>query len=394
MGLTGKSYDIKASLMDYSARWYSPVNGRFTTQDTWLGVPFTPQTLNRYAYALNNPLTITDPTGHIPCEMTDTGEPLCSMNPPEDWGTPHGPGGGGGTGGGTGGGGSTPDPDPLPGEGGGIDPNQLRLQRLMQKQEDMLRASGIYPQERSSYTYYDLTIIWMFQSDNYHPRVSFQDNVQDAQRTLRIKGATTRDGLLSDIQRIEENHSREGYCQSGADNGRDPECNLWRLMQAMGPPDDQKSGETSTSSATLAMGLIGMGKKGKSFSQHTTFPEQNSVSANLAKGPGNSLTKIDNYVDLTGHRKDHILNRHRAGTGKPGKTEFPAGWSDDRILHQVSDVASDPNAIRGVGKYDSPYAIGVRDGIEIRVDFYPNNHKYAGQISTAYPTNVPAKPSN
>lgn len=112
-----------------------------------------------------------------------------------------------------------------------------------------------------------------------------------------------------------------------------------------------------------------------------------------AEGTGNSLTKIDNYVDLTGHRKDHILNRHRAGAGKPEKTEFPASWSDDRILHQVSDVASDPNAIRGVGKYDSPYAIGVRDGIEIRVDFYPNNHKYAGQISTAYPTNVPANPS-
>jgi len=112
------------------------------------------------------------------------------------------------------------------------------------------------------------------------------------------------------------------------------------------------------------------------------------------KGKGSSLTKIDTYVDLTGHRKDHILNRHRAGAGKPGKTEFPASWSDDIILHQVSDVASDPNAIRGVGKYDSPYAIGVRDGIEIRVDFYPNNHKYAGQISTAYPTNVPANSSN
>ena len=62
-------------------------------------------------------------------------------------------------------------------------------------------------------------------------------------------------------------------------------------------------------------------------------------------------------------------------------------------MHQVSDVAPDPNAVRGIGKYDSPYAIGVRDGIEIRVDFYPNNHKYAGQISTAYPTNVPANPS-
>jgi hypothetical protein len=103
--------------------------------------------------------------------------------------------------------------------------------------------------------------------------------------------------------------------------------------------------------------------------------------------------KVDDFVDLTGHRKDHILNRHRAGAGKPGKTEFPSNWSDNEILHHVSDIATDPNAVRGVGKWDSPYAVGKRDGIEIRVDFYPNNHpKYSGQISTAYPTNVKPNP--
>lgn len=98
-------------------------------------------------------------------------------------------------------------------------------------------------------------------------------------------------------------------------------------------------------------------------------------------------------VDLTGHRKDHILNRHRAGAGKPGKTEFPASWSDDKILNYVSDVATDPSSTTGLGKWDSPYAIGVREGVEIRVDFYPRNHPdYAGKISTAYPTNTPANP--
>ena len=98
-------------------------------------------------------------------------------------------------------------------------------------------------------------------------------------------------------------------------------------------------------------------------------------------------------VDLIAHRKDHILNRHRAGAGKPGKTEFPAGWSDEKILQDVSDIAKDPNAVKGVGKWDSPYVIGTRDGVEIRVDFYPKNHpKYGGQISTAYPTNVTPNP--
>lgn len=82
------------------------------------------------------------------------------------------------------------------------------------------------------------------------------------------------------------------------------------------------------------------------------------------------------------------MNRHRAGAGKPGKTEFPVNWEDEKILHHISDIATDPKAKTGLGKWDSPYAIGTRDGIEIRVDFYPNNHKYAGKISTAYPLNV------
>ena len=112
----------------------------------------------------------------------------------------------------------------------------------------------------------------------------------------------------------------------------------------------------------------------------------------LAKG-SNSLSKIDDYVDLTEHRKTHILNRHSAGAGKHGKTEFPSSWSDDRILHNISDVATDPKSITGIGKYNSPYSIGIRDDIQIRVDFYPSNHpKYSSMISTAYPINVPANP--
>ncbi len=98
-------------------------------------------------------------------------------------------------------------------------------------------------------------------------------------------------------------------------------------------------------------------------------------------------------TDLTGHRKDHILNRHRSGANKPGKTEFPAHWTDADILHHVSDVATDPASITGAGKWNSPYAIGVRDGVEIRVDFYPPSHPtYSGQISTAYPINVAPNP--
>ena len=114
--------------------------------------------------------------------------------------------------------------------------------------------------------------------------------------------------------------------------------------------------------------------------------------------PKGTLTRIDSPQDLVGSRRDHILNRHRSNAGKSGKTEFPSNWNDDRIIHQVSDIATDPKAVRGVGKWDSPYAISTRDGVEIRVDFYPDRlpsgqpHPNAGKISTAYPTNTLVNP--
>jgi hypothetical protein len=44
---------------------YSPALGRFLSPDTIVPAPGDPQSLNRYAYTLNNPLKYTDPTGHM-----------------------------------------------------------------------------------------------------------------------------------------------------------------------------------------------------------------------------------------------------------------------------------------------------------------------------------------
>lgn len=98
-------------------------------------------------------------------------------------------------------------------------------------------------------------------------------------------------------------------------------------------------------------------------------------------------------ADVVGFRKTHILNRHGHGRGMAGKTEFPSGWGDQRALNAIADVATDPTSLRGLGAWNSPYAVGMRDGVLIRVDFYPLGHStYAGQISTAYPINVPVNP--
>jgi RHS repeat-associated protein len=61
---TGQRRDASAGLLFYNARYYDPTNGRFVSADTIVPSAGNPQTLNRYAYAYNNPLRYNDPTGH------------------------------------------------------------------------------------------------------------------------------------------------------------------------------------------------------------------------------------------------------------------------------------------------------------------------------------------
>lgn len=60
--------DLATGQVNMAARWYSPDTGQFASRDTVTNSP-TPVSgnANRYAYANNNPLTGTDPTGHWPC---------------------------------------------------------------------------------------------------------------------------------------------------------------------------------------------------------------------------------------------------------------------------------------------------------------------------------------
>lgn len=51
------------------------------------------------------------------------------------------------------------------------------------------------------------------------------------------------------------------------------------------------------------------------------------------------ISNIDNLVDLTDFRKDHILNSHKYGADKP---EFLQDCSGEIIFYYVSDVATDP----------------------------------------------------
>jgi len=66
VAFTGQNQDTASGLYDFPAREYAPFQGRWLSPDP-VGIhsvnPMNPKTWNRYAYALNNPLSMIDPNG-------------------------------------------------------------------------------------------------------------------------------------------------------------------------------------------------------------------------------------------------------------------------------------------------------------------------------------------
>lgn len=63
VGFTGHTEDEETGLTSMGGRVYSPGTGRFMTPDPYVQAPTNSQSLNRYAYVWNNPLTNVDPSG-------------------------------------------------------------------------------------------------------------------------------------------------------------------------------------------------------------------------------------------------------------------------------------------------------------------------------------------
>jgi hypothetical protein len=70
-------------------------------------------------------------------------------------------------------------------------------------------------------------------------------------------------------------------------------------------------------------------------------------------------------------RAEHILDGddngggHRHGTGKPGKTEFPASWSDAKIINLLQDVARRPDDTPIRQDNGRWFTTGTREEVEI-----------------------------
>ncbi|MEE9964910.1 MAG: EndoU domain-containing protein, partial [Propionicimonas sp.] len=110
---------------------------------------------------------------------------------------------------------------------------------------------------------------------------------------------------------------------------------------------------------------------------------------------GDDTKTADEFVNLASpSRTTHILQGDATGGGHlwpggPGKSPFPQSWSGDRIMHEISDIATDPVAWRGaVPQGGRTVLTGTRDGVDIRVVVDTRT----GEIVTGYPTNVARNP--
>ena len=110
---------------------------------------------------------------------------------------------------------------------------------------------------------------------------------------------------------------------------------------------------------------------------------------------GQPYTPGNQYVNILDERAAlHIIKGH-IYPGLPNKTIFPREWSQEKILHEIGDIATSPDTRWYIqtgngGMYTSRgnparlVAFEVRDGVRIRIIYEPANSR----VVTAFPDNV------
>jgi hypothetical protein len=73
------------------------------------------------------------------------------------------------------------------------------------------------------------------------------------------------------------------------------------------------------------------------------------VGIGVARGMAGAVGETPAFVNLASPKRTaHILTGDGTGGGHlwpglPGKTPFPQSWSGEKVMHHVSDIASDPS---------------------------------------------------
>lgn len=133
---------------------------------------------------------------------------------------------------------------------------------------------------------------------------------------------------------------------------------------------------------------------------HTGSPAVEDLTGNIISTPildaaGPNVVTMENphsidNISIPEDRVRHILDGegrsggHRYGTGIPGKTEFPASWSDDDILEAIRQVAENGTVDRPAHRDGDLVIVGEVNGVTIKVVVQPN-----GEVRTGYPVSGP-----
>jgi RHS repeat-associated protein len=80
LGYQGDLTDPVTKQVDMGTRWYAGSTGRFTSRDVLFGELTAPMSLNTFAYAQMNPVSMTDPTGMRPGSLGDDDDDLKALS--------------------------------------------------------------------------------------------------------------------------------------------------------------------------------------------------------------------------------------------------------------------------------------------------------------------------
>jgi RHS repeat-associated protein len=397
VGFQSDYRNATAGLIWMGARWYDETTGTFLSRDSMAKHVGAATLMNRFAYADGNPVTASDPDGR--CAMKSTGWGGCSVDAGSyqvsfmvagyvDASVPFS--------------GPPPPPPPMPETPSGSsldaindpDPEVRMVARMEAYSQGQYTPSG-NPLSRWLKSAWERAKPWVELGVSFIPGIGV---AMDAKACLGgdvwactsvVPGsrAARKADQLRDAQKA-QNHITDA--QRGADAARTAE----RAREAERVADAGHDASRATDAGRDA----GRAADARRSADNATDARRVEAVPQQASG----APRQQEWVDLSSpQRRTHVLDGDVSGSGgghrypgRPGKTPFPADWSDDEIMHHVSDIATDPSLrrINQTGRQGELYTrrglparqvvYGERRGVCVKVVIEPMGEG----IITAHPT--------